>query len=305
MTNLLFDKKLKNIIPEENIFRDEPMYKHTTFRVGGAVDVYAIPSNEKELTGIIDLCLEENVEFYVIGNGSNLLVSDKGFPGVCIEIGSNMKELSLKDGIIYAEAGALLSRVAAFAMKNSLTGFEFASGIPGTIGGAANMNAGAYGREMKDVIKRVHAYNANAKKLITIERENLEFGYRKSVIKSQKLIVTGVELELETGSYDEIKAKMDGFTKSRREKQPLEYPSAGSTFKRPTGFFAGKLIQDSGLMGYSVGGAGVSEKHAGFVINKNNATATDVYRLIREIQEKVYADSGVRLETEVIMLGEF
>lgn len=305
MINTLFDNKLKNIIPKDNIFRDEPMYKHTTFKVGGAVDIYLIPTNKKELTCTIDLCREENIDFYIIGNGSNLLVSDNGLSGACIEIGSNMKNITVKDNILFAEAGALLSSISSFALKNNLTGFEFASGIPGTIGGAVNMNAGAYGREMKDVVKRIYAYSPVEKKIISIDKEAMNFGYRKSVVKERGLVVTGVEIELNFGTYEEIKQAIDEFTNSRKAKQPLEYPSAGSTFKRPEGYFAGKLIQDSGLMGYQVGGAAVSDKHAGFVINKDNATALDVYRLIREIQEKVYADSGIRLETEVIMLGEF
>ncbi len=310
MLDLSFDNKLLNIIPEERLFRDEPMYKHITFRVGGNVERYISVANVDEIKSVLELCRLENVPSWLIGNGSNLLVSDAGLPGVCIEIGTNMKDISIlgeEDGrlTVSASAGVLLSSLAAFALKNSLTGLEFAAGIPGTVGGAMVMNAGAYGGEMKDVVKSVTALDPNSGEVITISCEDMAFGYRTSCIKSRGLIVVAVDFTLEKGDETEIKATMDDLAKRRRDKQPLEFPSAGSTFKRPEGFFAGKLIQDSGLMGYAVGDAEVSTKHAGFVVNKGKATATDIYRLIREVQEAVYADTGIRLEPEVIMLGEF
>ncbi len=309
MLDLSFDNKLLNIIPEESLFRDEPMYKHTTFRVGGNVSRYVVLSKVEEIQGVISLCKEEGVDYWIIGNGSNLLVSDEGLDGVCIEIGDGMKNISISmeedEAILHADAGVLLSMLASFALKNSLTGLEFAAGIPGTVGGAMVMNAGAYGGEMKDIVRSVTALDPETNEIVTIPCEEMAFGYRSSIVKSRGLIVVAADFALGKGDATEIKARMDELAVRRRDKQPLEYPSAGSTFKRPEGFFAGKLIQDSGLMGYSVGGAAVSDKHAGFVINKDKATATDIYRLIKEVTEAVYADTGVRLEPEVIMLGKF
>ena len=310
MLDLSFDNKLLNIIPEERFFRDEPMYKHTTFRVGGAAERYISVKDADEINDVIAICRDCEVPFWLIGNGSNLLVSDEGLKGVCIEIGADMRDIAITQEandymIVTASAGVLLSGLAAFALKNSLHGLEFAAGIPGTVGGAMVMNAGAYGGEMKDVVLSVTALNPADGRIVTLSNEEMQFSYRNSTIRKEGLIVLSVDYHLEKGDAAAIKGTMDELASKRREKQPLEFPSAGSTFKRPVGFFAGKLIQDCDLMGYSVGGAEVSAKHAGFVINKGNATATDIYRLIREVQEAVYADTGVRLEPEVIMLGDF
>lgn len=305
MWDLSLDKELMNIIPEERFFRDESMYKHTTFRVGGPASRYVSVSTEEELVGLMKMCETHGVEPLFIGNGSNLLVSDNGLDGLVIELGHDMKDIAVSDEEVVASAGALLSMVASQAYKHELTGLEFAAGIPGTIGGAMVMNAGAYGGEMKDVVKSVRVYNPSTGQVENIAGEDMEFSYRHSIVREKKLVVLAVTLKLKRGNSDDIKNVMDELAAKRRDKQPLEYPSAGSTFKRPEGFFAGKLIQDSGLMGYSVGGAQVSEKHAGFVVNKDSATALDIYRLIREVQEQVYADTGVRLEPEVIMLGQF
>lgn len=305
MWNNTLDNKLMNIIPEERIFRDESMSRHTTFRVGGPVERYVSIGKKEELKDLIRLCNEENIPRTVIGNGSNLLVSDKGLDGICIEVGKDMRDISVRDNVITASAGVLLSILSSFARDNALTGLEFAGGIPGTVGGAMVMNAGAYGGEMKDVVSLVHAYDPKTDEYITLTADEMEFGYRKSIVRNRGLVVTEVEFTLLPGDKDVIKATMDELTIKRRQKQPLEYPSAGSTFKRPEGFFAGKLIEDSGLKGYSVGGAQVSEKHAGFVINKGGASASDIYHLILEVREKVYADTGVRLEPEVICLGDW
>ena len=305
MWNQSLDNKLINIIPEERIFRDEPMYKHTTFRTGGPVKRFVSVAKESEIIALTQLCEQENVDYYLVGNGSNLLVSDKGIDGLCIELGSSFKNISFQDGLIRATAGTLLSSVAREAYDRSLTGFEFAAGIPGSVGGAMVMNAGAYGGEMKDVVQSVRVYDKKNNQIITLNNDEMQFGYRTSAIKQKGYIVLSADFCLREGNAEDIKTQMNELAHRRREKQPLEYPSAGSTFKRPVGFYAGKLIEDSNLKGYSVGGAQVSEKHAGFVINKNNAQAIDIYRLIREVQEQVYADSGIGLETEVVMLGDF
>ena len=305
MWDLLFENKLQNVIPEERFFRDEPMYKHTTFRVGGNARGYVLISDVRELEDVLNVCKESDVSTYVIGNGSNLLVSDEGYDGLIIELGRAMNDIRLEDGIIKASAGALLSTLASFALKNSLTGLEFAAGIPGTVGGAMVMNAGAYGGEMKDVVKEVLVYDPESGAVLSIESEKMDFSYRHSVVKDKGYIVLGAQFKLMPGVMSDIKAVMDELAAKRREKQPLEYPSAGSTFKRPEGYFAGKLIQDSGLMGYSVGDAEVSKKHAGFVINKGKAKAADIHRLIYDVRDKVLEDTGVTLEPEVIMLGKF
>ena len=239
------------------------------------------------------------------GKNSNILVSDSGLEGLCIEIGSGFSKINIEGEHIIAEAGAYLSLVAKEAMLGCLTGFEFAAGIPGSVGGAMVMNAGAYGNEMKDIVHKVTVFDLDSKKILELSNSDMEFGYRSSIVKNRNYVVLSAEFCLSKGDEKSIKDKMNDLAVRRREKQPLEYPSAGSTFKRPIGFFAGKLIEESGLKGYSVGGAQVSEKHAGFVINKNNAQAIDIYRLICEVKEKVFADSGVRLETEVILLGDF
>ena len=299
-----FYQKLTGILSEEKIRRDEPMKTHTTFRVGGPADYFVMPETAEEVQRVTELCRTEEVPCYVIGNGSNLLVSDDGYRGVILQIYRSMSGISVQGNIIRAQAGALLSAIAAKACENSLTGFEFAAGIPGTIGGASVMNAGAYGGGMKDVLKSVTVLDS-AGQIRRIDRENLEMSYRTSIISREGYITLEVEIELSAGNPEEIKARMDDLRTRRVTKQPLEYPSAGSTFKRPEGYFAGKLIQDAGLAGFQVGGAKVSEKHCGFVINTGNATAADIHSLMRQVSAKVEEKFGVALEPEVKRLGVF
>ena len=280
------------------------MKKHTTFRIGGPADIFAVPDTIEKAAKIIGICREQKVPFYVIGNGSNLLVSDQGYRGVVVQVYKNLSAIEIKGDIITAQAGAMLSVIAKKAMAASLTGFEFASGIPGTVGGAAVMNAGAYGGEMKQVLTEVTVLTREGE-LRRIPSEELKLGYRYSVIPEKGWIVLEAKLKLHRGDYDMIKARMDELKEKRVEKQPLELPSAGSTFKRPEGYFAGKLIMDAGLRGFSVGGAQVSEKHCGFVVNTGEATAKDVRDLIREVSRQVKTKFGVELEPEVKMLGEF
>lgn len=304
-------KRLCDLLNKERVLVDEPMSRHTTFRVGGPADLFISIESTKELSDVVRILSEEDADYYILGNGSNVLVADSGLRGVVIELGRNFADVELieeSDDSVYiqATAGCLLSSLAAFACKNGLTGLEFAAGIPGTVGGAMVMNAGAYDGEMKDVVSSVTVYDMSKHESVALSNDEMHFDYRHSVLKEKEgLIVTSVIYRLVRGDMESIKAKMDDFSQRRRSKQPLEYPSAGSTFKRPAGFFAGKLIEDSGLRGYSVGGAQVSEKHCGFVINRGNATAADIKNLIGEVREAVYADTGVRLETEVLMLGEF
>ena len=282
---------------------NEPMKLHTTFRVGGpAEDLYLVETAD-EIVRIIDACEENDTDYYIIGNGSNLLVSDKGFKGTIIEISNNMNNIKVEADGLYAEAGALLSAIATTARDNSFTGFEFASGIPGTLGGAVTMNAGAYGGEMKDVVEYVDVLRNGRK--ARIPGSDMDFSYRHSRVMEDDLIVLGAKLIFSHGSKDAITAHMKELRDKRNEKQPVEFPSAGSTFKRPEGYFAGKLIMDAGLKGFSIGGAQVSEKHAGFIINKGEATADDIYKLICHVQKEVEHKFGVKLEMEVRMLGEF
>ena len=295
---------LGSITDPVNILTNEYMNKHTTFKVGGQADVFIIPQSIEEAADIIRLLLSKNEPYTVIGNGSNILVSDRGYRGciVCMDKGTD--SITVNGTSIRAEAGAMLSKVANAAYENSLTGLEFASGIPGTVGGAMVMNAGAYGFEMKDVTVNVTLFDAVTGEVKTLPAADMEFGYRTSIVKKHPYTVLAAEFLLTAGNREEIKAQMDELAQKRRQKQPLEYPSAGSTFKRPEGFFAGKLIEDAGLKGYSVGGAAVSEKHCGFVINKGGATATDVIRLMNDVKDKVYEKFGVCLEPEVVMIGE-
>ena len=298
--NQEFYKKLESILTEEQVKIEEPMKNHTTFRVGGPAAYFVMPRTAEEVAKVTELCAQENVPYYIVGNGSNLLVSDKGYDGVIIQIYKQMSQVEVKGREIYAQAGALLSMVAKRALDTELAGFEFAAGIPGTLGGACVMNAGAYGGEMKDVLKSVTVLDkdGNVKKLA---KDELELGYRTSVIAKKGYIVLDAVIELKEGKAEEIKALMDDLKERRITKQPLEYPSAGSTFKRPEGYFAGKLIQDADLRGFQVGGAQVSEKHCGFVINKDGATASDVMELMRQVSDKVYDKFGVRLEPSVML----
>ena len=285
------------------IFEKEPMKQHTTLRVGGSADVLVTLSAE-ELPEIVALCQKFGVPYYIVGNGSNLLVGDKGIRGVVIEMTSRMGDIVCEGETVIAGAGASLGRVAAKAAEEGLTGIEFAAGIPGTVGGAVVMNAGAYGGEMKDIITSVLVMDEFGEKKELSARE-LDFSYRHSCIPEKRYIVLRITMRLRKGCTDEIRAKMSELREMRISKQPLEYPSAGSTFKRPEGYFAGKLIMDAGLRGFQVGGAQVAEKHCGFVINKDNASAADIYRLMQEVTAKVEAEFGVTLEPEVKMLGEF
>ena len=296
-------KKLLSILKVEQVKKDEPMKIHTTFRVGGPASYFVTPETEEEVAKVIEVCTQENVPYYIVGNGSNLLVSDAGYRGVIVQIYKEMNEVKVEGDLVKAQAGALLSGIAAKALGAELSGFEFASGIPGTIGGACVMNAGAYGGEMKDVLESVTVLTGEGK-IIELGRNELELGYRTSVIAKKGYIVLGAVLKLERGDGEKIKTYMDELKEKRVTKQPLEYPSAGSTFKRPEGYFAGKLIEDAGLRGFQVGGAQVSEKHCGFVINRDHATAADIMELMRQVQIRVKENSGVDLEPEVKRLGD-
>ena len=298
-----FLTELENIMAGSGIFMEEPMKKHTTFRVGGPADVLVQP-DETALAAILALCRQYHVPYSFIGNGSNLLVGDKGIRGVVIEMTDPMGNIEVDGTKITAQAGAMLSKIANTAASNGLGGMEFAAGIPGSVGGAVVMNAGAYGGEMKDIIEKVYVLDENGAQL-ELDRDALDFGYRHSCIPKKKYIVTKVVLELVPRDEAEIRSEMKELNEKRAEKQPLQYPSAGSTFKRPEGYFAGKLIMDAGLRGYQVGGAQVSEKHCGFVINKGDATAADICQLMRDVSDKVQAQFGVVLEPEVKMIGEF
>lgn len=301
--NQNFYDKLNNVIAKDSILTDEPMSRHTTFRVGGPADFFVTPKAKEEVRDVIRICKEAGMPYYIIGNGSNLLVSDAGYRGVIVQIYKEMNEVKVEGDLVKAQAGALLSGIAAKALGAELSGFEFASGIPGTIGGACVMNAGAYGGEMKDVLESVTVLTGEGK-IIELGRNELELGYRTSVIAKKGYIVLGAVLKLERGDGEKIKTYMDELKEKRVTKQPLEYPSAGSTFKRPEGYFAGKLIEDAGLRGFQVGGAQVSEKHCGFVINRDHATAADIMELMRQVQIRVKENSGVNLEPEVKRLGD-
>lgn len=305
MWDKTLDSKLYKLILKERILEDEPMYNHTTFRTGGPAARYFKAVSVGELISVLDLLSEyPDSDHTVIGNGSNILVSDHGYDGMIIDT-TGMTGMDLDGESIDAEAGVKLGQIASFALAEDLSGFEFASGIPGTIGGAVYMNAGAYGGEMKDIIDSVRVFDCDSKRELILSAEDMSFGYRHSIIKDKPYIILSARIMLHKGVHDDIEALMKDYNGRRRDKQPLEYPSAGSTFKRPEGFYAGALIEECGLKGYSVGDAAVSDKHAGFVINRGRATSADIYRLICEIREKVYADTGVRLEPEVVLLGEF
>lgn len=302
--NLDFYNQLINCIDKERVLVDEPMKQHTTFRVGGNADYFVMPQNAEEVKNIVALCKEAEMPYYILGNGSNLLVGDKGYRGVIIQIYKEMNYIRIDGDKVIVQAGALLSRVGTATLEAELTGFEFAAGIPGTVGGAVFMNAGAYGGEMKDIIANATVLTQDGD-IVTINKEDLELGYRTSVIAKKGYVVLEAEYQLQKGDKEAIRARMDELKVQRVTKQPLEYPSAGSTFKRPEGYFAGKLIQDAGLRGFQVGGAQVSEKHCGFVINKDQATAADIRELMRQVSDKVMQEFGVKLEPEVKTLGEF
>lgn len=288
----------------ENVRRQEPMSLHTTFRIGGPADLFVTPGSIQAVADSIRICKETQTPYAVIGNGSNLLVSDTGYRGVIIQIGRNLNQVLVNGEEIRAQAGAMLSVIAKTALSESLTGFEFASGIPGTLGGAAVMNAGAYGGEMKDVLTEVTVLTREGE-IRTVPAEKLEMGYRTSLAAKNGWIILEAVLKFQKGDAEAIRGRMEELKMQRVTKQPLDLPSAGSTFKRPEGYFAGKLIMDAGLRGFTVGGAQISEKHCGFVVNKGGATAEDVRNLICAVQKKVQEDAGVKLEPEVKFLGEF
>lgn len=294
---------LEGIVGSGNIKIDEPMKMHTSFRVGGSADILVTPVSVSQLSEILKLCKRENVPILFMGNGTNLIVSDNGIRGVVIKIYDNINGCSVENDTIRAYGGILLSKLSSVALENGLTGLEFASGIPGTLGGAVAMNAGAYGGEMKDVVFETE-YMDNDGELKVLRNEEHEFGYRTSFIQKQSGMVIRSVLKLRKGNKDDIKALMRDLTKRRQEKQPLDMPSAGSIFKRPEGYFAGKLIEDSGLRGYQIGGAQVSSKHCGFIVNTGNATARDIINLIKHVQATVKMKFGVEMQTEVKIVGE-
>ena len=294
---------LLDIVGEENIMMDEPMKKHASFRVGGPADVLIRPIDEEQLREILLYIKKEEIPYLIIGNGSNLLVRDGGIRGIVVELSDNYSDFNIDGNKMEIKAGALLSRIGNAALRAELKGFEFAAGIPGTFGGALAMNAGAYGGEIKDIVKKVKVMDKDGN-ILELSNEEMHFGYRKSAIVEKGYVALSATVELEKGNYDDIKATMDDLRDRRVSKQPLNFASAGSTFKRPTGYFAGKLIQDSGLKGLSIGDAQVSEKHSGFVINRGNATATELLNLMFAIKSTVNAKFGVMLEEEVKIVGE-
>ena len=296
--------RLKDVVGEINVLKDEPMSAHTTFRIGGNADYFVTPDNVEQLKDAIKLCNESKVDYIVLGNGSNVLVSDKGIRGVVIQLQSCLNDISVDGERIYAMAGALLSKIAAEAVKHGLAGFEFAAGIPGSLGGAVLMNAGAYGGEMSDVIVYADVYKPS-EGMVRLTVDELKLGYRTSIIKHTDWIVLGACIELKNGDKDEIVKKTEFLKEQRNAKQPVDMPSAGSAFKRPQGYYAGKLIMDAGLRGFSIGGAAVSEKHCGFLVNKGGATAEDMLKLFDEVRYIVREKFGVTLEPEVRFIGEF
>ena len=284
---------------------NEPMSLHTSFQIGGPADAFVTVSDEKSLSGVLKKCREAQAPVYIIGNGSDLLIPDQGLRGVVIGFGGDFCKIRLEDETkIVCGPGVTLAKLCKFALEHSLSGLEFAWGIPGSAGGAAYMNAGAYGGEMKDVLIQCRHLDENGDPG-EFAGESLDFSYRRSAYTDRRLVITRLTFQLNKGDYSVIKGQMEDYLSRRKSKQPLEYPSAGSTFKRPEGYFAGKLIEEAGLRGYGVGGAQVSEKHCGFVINRGGATAADIVELCRQVKERVFRNSGVELELEVKLLGGF
>ena len=292
-------------IEKNKILYNEEMKKYTTFKIGGKAECLIKIDNIKDLKSILKFVNENDIPLTVLGNGSNVLVSDKGIKGITIII--KIEKIDIKEKNEKVEitvgAGEKIGKLGMLFLKNEITGFEELSGIPGTIGGATRMNAGAHGREIKDIVKIVRCvdYKGNEKEFTN---EQMEFGYRTSILKKEKYIVTEVEMELEKGNKEEIQRKMNEYAKYRKEKQPIEYPSAGSTFKRGKDFITAKLIDDAGLKGYSIGGAQISTKHGGFIINKGNATAKDVIELVQYTKDQIYNEFGKKIELEIELIGE-
>ena len=295
---------IKTIIPRERILFHELMSKYTTFRVGGEAECILVVQNEDELARLIPYLNQIEQEYFILGNGSNLLVGDKGYRGMVVKFGEEMEQIQVEGTRMTVKAGALLSKAAMTAKQHSLTGLEFAAGIPGSIGGGIVMNAGAYEGEMKQVVESVRVMDRDGQ-ILTLDNDTMEFGYRTSIIKNRPFIVVEVVLQLAEGDQEKIAAKMEELAVLRRSKQPLEYASAGSTFKRPEGYYAGKLIMDAGMRGYRIGGAQVSDKHCGFIVNTGKATAADIKEVIEEVQERVKERFHVMLEPEIVFLGDF
>ena len=300
--NQNFVNELYKIAGKSNIRVQEPMSAHTTFRIGGPAQYFVMPETVEEIGQLILLCRAEQVPYFLLGQGSNLLVSDAGIEGLVIQLHDKFSDYQIDGHRVVAQAGVMLSRLGNAAKESGLSGFEFAAGIPGTLGGAIVMNAGAYGGEMKDIVTSVRLLDTDGN-LIEKSCEEMDFSYRHSLVQDKHYIVVGAVLSLQKGERSVIEARMAELALARRSKQPLEYPSAGSTFKRPEGYFAGKLIMDAGLRGYRVGDAEVSEKHCGFVINRGEATAADVIQLMQDVKDKVFETFQVELELEVRLVG--
>ena len=302
MEQLVIKKLLEERLAPDSVCTDELMSRHTTFRIGGPASVFVTPKSEKDLVTAIEICRSQGAPYFILGNGSNLLVSDQGYDGVVVHIGSDLRDISVEGTEITAKTGAMLSQVAHAALAHGLTGMEFAAGIPGSLGGACMMNAGAYGGEMSQILVGVRALDDKGQ-IVALAADQLELGYRHSILMAQQYVVLGARIHVEKGNPEKIQAQMDDLKEKRIAKQPLEYPSAGSTFKRPEGAFAGKLIMDAGLRGFRIGDAMVSEKHCGFVVNAGKATAEDVCGVISHVQQVVMAKYGKELEPEIRVLG--
>jgi UDP-N-acetylmuramate dehydrogenase len=303
LNNTEFIRTIRNQMNDLEVRIGEPLKSYTSFQIGGPCDYFFVPHSKEALSRLLSICKDYSIDVFILGNGSNLLVTDKGFRGAVVQIYKNFSQIRIEGNIVIAEAGILLSTLANVAAKHELAGLEFASGIPGTLGGAVYMNAGAYDGEMKHVVKQVVAMGRDGEEK-NFDSSSLDFGYRHSGLQKNAFIAIEVMLELEKGKADSIKHKMKELNTQRKEKQPLELPSAGSTFKRPEGYFAGKLIMEAGLSGFAIGGAQVSEKHCGFVVNTGNATFYDVDNLVKHIQKTVYDKFGVSLEREIKIIGE-
>lgn len=295
---------IENIIPKDRMLFEEPMSRHTSFRVGGEAECLIQIKKEEELIKLVPYLNQIGQKYFILGNGSNLLVGDKGYRGIIISLGGGMNKIQVDGNRICVQAGALLSQTAITAREAGLSGMEFAVGIPGSIGGGIVMNAGAYDGEMKQITESVKVMDVEGR-ILTLDNDTMEFGYRTSIIKNRPFIVLEAVLNLQTGDKEKIQQKMDELMAKRISKQPLNFPSAGSTFKRPEGYFAGKLIMDAGMRGYSIGGARVSDKHCGFIVNTGTATAADIKEVIEEVQERVKERFQVSLEPEVVFLGDF
>ena len=302
-------EQIRGVLPGEQILENEPMSAHTSFRIGGPAGALVIAHNEEELAAVLCICAaHEALKYMLIGNGSNFLVADDGYPGIFIKLGGEFDSISVEKedeegALIRVGAAKLLSGTSAFLTEHGYTGFEFASGIPGSIGGAVFMNAGAYGGEMKDIVRSVRLMKPDGSEMIELDAADMDFGYRHSVVEGSGLIVLSALLSLKSDDPEEIARRVHELQEKRNSKQPVNYPSAGSTFKRPVGGYAAALIDQAGLKGYRVGGAMVSEKHAGFVINTGGATAEDVLAVMRHVRSTVYENSGILLEPEVRLIG--